>query len=524
MLIFSKKIVVLSHQCGYSDSLFDTHSLTLSLCGRLDRIQFYPILTTLSVTVIMPAAYTTDGTPGPDFSLLGTEPPHSRLRPSIPVSSQQPDGRSTTRRPSPARPDSQDVKPHNSERESKKSQADRGLPDTPHVVIPSTTITTTTTTTKQRIPQSPTEARSGLSSQPEVASDTESSNSLGSYVGVDPPDDPVEQERSSNPKGPTTSTMSSKPTRVSLTSQSPSYAQITDPSLHPPRVGVTSQSSTGRPPNPPGHLPEDEQQEMLEHRQPVQGAIYGQGVMGTLMSLIPAAGPPLPKDKYQLLKDDYRHLQHDLKKINANLEGYKQELRRTRGELREAGLYINDLHHEKRRWKDHMNGLQNELNNVHQQLDDAKTLSEVRGKELFGAQVFLTKADTLSISDVGEKVTALNEEIFQAAATLGEALVHHRYELPKEELDAALAESREMVGEKVSNLLISQGKKPEPEVNPLLVQVVLQIFMVKFCVSKVQSWYPGDPAIAGFLNAIYSDIRLSGKHLNLIISKPVFFS
>jgi hypothetical protein len=37
--------------------------------------------------------------------------------------------------------------------------------------------------------------------------------------------------------------------------------------------------------------------------------------------------------------------------------------------------------------------------NVHQQLEDAKTLSDVSGP-----LVFSTKADTLSISEVGEKV------------------------------------------------------------------------------------------------------------------------
>jgi len=76
-------------------------------------------------------------------------------------------------------------------------------------------------------------------------------------------------------------------------------------------------------------------------------------------------------------------------------------------------------------------------------------------------------------------------------------------------LDTAVAESREMVGAKILNVLISQAQKPEPEVNPLLVQVVLQIFMVKFCVSKIRSWYPNDANIEGFLDAIYSEIRLS---------------
>ena len=135
---------------------------------------------------------------------------------------------------------------------------------------------------------------------------------------------------------------------------------------------------------------------------------------------------------------------------------------------------------------------------VHQKLD-AKILFD-----------FSTDTDTISISEVSKKVTALNEEIFQAAAVLGEDITHKRRELAKTRLDAAAAVSREMVGEKMTNLLITQSQKPEPEVNPLLVQAVLQIFMVNFCVSK--SWYPCNPAIGGSLAAIYSEIRSTGKH------------
>ena len=157
-----------------------------------------------------------------------------------------------------------------------------------------------------------------------------------------------------------------------------------------------------------------------------------------------------------------------------------------------------------------------ELINVHQQLEDAKSLSEVRGKKLFGAQV-----DTLSISKVGAKVTALNKDIFQAAATLGEALIHKRRELSKKDLDAAVAVSQEMVGKKMTNFLINQSQDPELKINPLLVQVVLQIFMVKFCVSKIQSWFPDNSFAGGFLSALYSGIRSTGEH-RIDLKKPSF--
>ena len=192
-------------------------------------------------------------------------------------------------------------------------------------------------------------------------------------------------------------------------------------------------------------------------------------------------------------------------------DNYDCELRRKNGELRQASQLIGNLQHENQRLKDSISGFQNELKIVHQKLEDAKT--KIREKELFGAHALSTsKADILSISEVGEKVTALNEEIFQAAATLGDALIHKRYELSQTEFNAAVAESQGMVGEKLTNTLIAQSRKPEPKVNLLLVQVVLQIFMVKYCVSKIQSWYPSNSDIEGFLAAIYSDIRSTGKH------------
>ena len=146
--------------------------------------------------------------------------------------------------------------------------------------------------------------------------------------------------------------------------------------------------------------------------------------------------------------------------------------------------------------------------NVHQQLKDAKTLSKIREKKISGAQV-----NTISISKIGEKLAALNEEILQAAATLGESLIHKPRTLSVADLDAAAAVSRVIVGEKMTNVLISQSQKPEPEVNPLLVQVVLQVFIVKFCVFKIRSWYPSDLNLGNFLSALYSDIRSKGKHL-----------
>jgi predicted nucleic acid-binding Zn-ribbon protein len=143
------------------------------------------------------------------------------------------------------------------------------------------------------------------------------------------------------------------------------------------------------------------------------------GAAVDLMTFIPTGPLPPPKDKYQLLKEEYYRIRDENKQLRAVLENYDRELRRKNGELSKAGHFINHLQHEIQRSRDTINGFQNELNDVHQQLEDAKALSEVRGGKNLDAQVFSTKADTLSISEVGESVVALNEEIFHYGRGFG---------------------------------------------------------------------------------------------------------
>ena len=232
------------------------------------------------------------------------------------------------------------------------------------------------------------------------------------------------------------------------------------------------------------------------------------------------------QNQYYRTQDDsdLKQTRDELKQTRAVLEKYDRELKRKNGELRQVSQIIDNLQQENKRSKDTISSLQNELINVHQQLEDAKNLSEVHETELVDSSspAILTKADTLSISEVGEKVTALNEEIFQAAATLGEALVRKRPEVSQTDLNAAAVVSQEMIGEKMTKFLIAQSQKQEPEFNPLLVQVVLQIFLVRFCVSKIQSWYSGDPAVGEILSAIYSQIRSTGEESHIFFKNQVF--
>ena len=176
------------------------------------------------------------------------------------------------------------------------------------------------------------------------------------------------------------------------------------------------------------------------------------------------------------------------------------EIRRARGDnanLHRAYLKVDS---ENRRNKDTIRGLEREL-------QEYKNPSYVHG-----AQAFLTKVD-LSISEVKDKVNALNDKNFQASASLGDSLVHFKYELAKEDMDTALAEVCRTVSEPLARALVKETQKPEPTVNPLLVQVVLQMYLVHFCTSKIDSWLPGTQETSDFLTSIYSKIRRTGEYI-----------
>ncbi|RXW25680.1 hypothetical protein EST38_g187 [Candolleomyces aberdarensis] len=143
-----------------------------------------------------------------------------------------------------------------------------------------------------------------------------------------------------------------------------------------------------------------------------------------------------------------------------------------------------------------LKAVRNELGAVKQQLSDAVNLSEVRGKELKGAQVFLTKADTLSVTDVIQKVNALNEEIFQMAAFLGEVLVYevlepdaNRQEHRQAAIESTYENARSTLGEMLASTLAHESMNdPKEESNPLLVQIVMQIALTNWCGKFGRRW------------------------------------
>ncbi|KDR69827.1 hypothetical protein GALMADRAFT_255645 [Galerina marginata CBS 339.88] len=157
--------------------------------------------------------------------------------------------------------------------------------------------------------------------------------------------------------------------------------------------------------------------------------------------------------------------------------------------------------------------LQDELSKVRREFEEYKTRRSgvIQEKETVGARSVLTKANSLTISDAINKLAVLNEEIFQAAASLANTVVRSKRNFTPEVMQRGRKQVRKLCSEPMIDLLSNQAKKSEPIVNPLVAQAFFSTFFVDFCVSKLGSWYPGDEALDRFLGKLYNEIRISEK-------------
>ncbi|KAF9476861.1 hypothetical protein BDN70DRAFT_811569 [Pholiota conissans] len=193
-------------------------------------------------------------------------------------------------------------------------------------------------------------------------------------------------------------------------------------------------------------------------------------------------------------------------RLCAEYQRSRDELRRAQEDNRRLIQNNRELDADRNRYKENATAISNELRNVQRELEDYRTLSEIRGKELVGAQVFLTKADQLSSSELSQKVNGLNEETFQAAAWLADSLHHVQSQWKsEEERQEAYKVTCMIVGEPAARLLVAHASEPEP--NFYLVQLVMQIFFANFCSIKIERWYEGGSEVNNFLGTLYGEIR-----------------
>ena len=215
----------------------------------------------------------------------------------------------------------------------------------------------------------------------------------------------------------------------------------------------------------------------------------------------------LSKDLH-IAKKQIRFLEGEARRAQENWQRVSYENHRVSVECRTQARNVNTLSHENQRLKETIEGMQLELRAVTKKYEDAKLLSDTRGKELHGAQTFLTKADSLSVSDLIQKVNALNEEIFQAAASLGDFITRTRWDISVAELQTRQKCSSDVIGTPLVQILITEAQKQDEPVNPLLVQITLQVLLASVCATMIRAWSHTDGPDA-YLKMLYDQIRTS---------------
>jgi hypothetical protein len=165
------------------------------------------------------------------------------------------------------------------------------------------------------------------------------------------------------------------------------------------------------------------------------------------------------------------------------------------------------IHHHYEEYRRANETLLREHTGLSRELENTTNLSNARGKELASAQAFLSKADNISVVEVRGLVDALNEEIFQTAASLGDCIVRRKYDLSDEDQHSYRKRLRPMVGKGLLRILSAQNvtESNGRNVNPLLVQVIAQVLLVDRCEYEVDGWAPTRPDLSNGLKELYRE-------------------
>ncbi|KAF8131993.1 hypothetical protein EV363DRAFT_1431287 [Boletus edulis] len=150
-----------------------------------------------------------------------------------------------------------------------------------------------------------------------------------------------------------------------------------------------------------------------------------------------------------------------------------------------------------------LKNLRNELQHAQTKRDELTTLLEARTRELKAAQVYLTKADTLSGAEVIALVDAVNVEILQTAAFISDSYDFVRQPAHVDEVKEASTRISELMGPTLTHLL---GSVLHSE-DPLLVQIALQGATVEFSRWIIMTWDFDGLQAEQPLAEIYNDIR-----------------
>ena len=181
----------------------------------------------------------------------------------------------------------------------------------------------------------------------------------------------------------------------------------------------------------------------------------------------------------------------------------QQEIERLKVQVKELERSLRELYVER-------NDTVHELQSLHAAHKNMQSLLDIRTAELRDAQVYMSKADSVSYAEVQRAVEGLNAQIFQLSALVTDSFSYSKGRLDEDEVRRAYEEVKRRVGRPAADLLRSTSHNEDP----VWVQMGLQAVAVLVTSTIVGSW-DLRLSIAGnrLLTRIYTKICAGGRSI-----------
>ncbi|KIL64022.1 hypothetical protein M378DRAFT_78867, partial [Amanita muscaria Koide BX008] len=195
-------------------------------------------------------------------------------------------------------------------------------------------------------------------------------------------------------------------------------------------------------------------------------------------------------------------------------ESARDAIYRLEGTLRSRENDVYVLSSRNEQLSDEIKIVKEELTRLQLERDQTRQLLHERTIELSSAQLFLGKADTISVTDVSRMVDILNAEISQASNSISDSLLDHQAAPATPdttELNRLLHKVQSSIGANLCGILARRLSQPSAEFDPMITQLVLQAGLSEACHLIINDWNPPLWDTSSTVSRIYANMRPTGK-------------
>jgi len=226
------------------------------------------------------------------------------------------------------------------------------------------------------------------------------------------------------------------------------------------------------------------------------------------------------KDETVIYKNSTVQINRDLerlaKDLNATTDAHKSLVlrhERTRSELEMARDDFRRLTGEKREWQEQFDVMHHKVVQAERQIRRLDHLTkarfEARQDDVFGSPTRTKKLAALSrdpSTEVVKAISSLNIKIQQLAKNFVGNYLEQAIFCPIYPQGSVVVKAKKMLGEDLTQMLQAHPKMETSSFYQLLVTVVLEIFLVRWCSSIIEGWYPERLSFSDLLAKLSSQV------------------